>query len=64
VVSDKDDDGKPIEPQFIEAAYALEPTLFAYRRREIGCGSTTAELIQVNVRLSRGLDKARKLLNP
>jgi DNA-directed RNA polymerase specialized sigma24 family protein len=48
-VSDKDDDGTPIDPQFIEAAYALEAILFAYRQREIGCRSTTAELIQDSV---------------
>ena len=48
-ISDKDDDGAPIDPQFIEAALELEAILFAYRRREIGCRSTAAGLIQDSV---------------
>ena len=48
-LSDKDDDGAPIDPQFIEAAFELEAILFAYRRREIGCRSTAAGLIQDSV---------------
>jgi DNA-directed RNA polymerase specialized sigma24 family protein len=63
-VSDKDDDGKPIDPQFIEAAYALEPTLFAYRRREIGCRSTTAELIQDSVNAASRASHSEPIHNP
>jgi len=48
-LSDKDDDGSPIDPQFIEAAFELDAILFAYRRCEIGCRSTAAELIQDSV---------------
>jgi len=48
-VSDKDENGAPIDPQFIEAAYALEPILFTYRRREIACESTTSDLVQASV---------------
>jgi DNA-directed RNA polymerase specialized sigma24 family protein len=48
-VSDKDENGAPIDPQFIEAASELEQALFAYRRREIGCESVAADLVQASV---------------
>lgn len=48
-VCDRDENGAPIDPQFIEAASELERALFAYRRREIGCESVAAELVQASV---------------
>ena len=63
-VSDKDDDGTPIDPQFIEAAYELEAILFAYRRREIGCRSTAADLIQDSVNAASRASHAEPIHNP
>jgi DNA-directed RNA polymerase specialized sigma24 family protein len=62
-VSDKDDDGTPIDPQFIEAAYALETILFAYRQREIGCRSTAAELIQDSVNAASRASHSKPIHN-
>ena len=63
-ISDKDDDGTPLDPQFIEAAYVLAPSLFAYRRREIGCRSTTADLIQASVNAASRASHSEPIHNP
>lgn len=63
-VSEKDDDGTPVDPQFIEAAYALAALLFAYRGREIGCRSTTADLIQDSVNAASRASHSEPIRNP
>lgn len=63
-VSEKDDDGTPVDPQFIEAAYALAPSLFAYRRRQIGCRSTAAGLIQASVNAASRASHSEPIRNP
>jgi DNA-directed RNA polymerase specialized sigma24 family protein len=63
-VSDKDADGTPVDPQFIDAAYALDPCLFSYRRREIGCRSTAADLIQDSVNAASRACHSEPVRNP
>lgn len=57
-ISDRDEDGNPIDPVFIAAAYRLAPKLFGYRQEEIRCESVTATLIQsaVNAASRRARD--------
>ena len=45
-ICDKDEEGAAVDPQFIQAAYELAPTLLRYRKRELGCESIAADLIQ------------------
>ena len=63
-VSDKDENGTPIDPQFIQAAYALEPSLFNYRRREVGCDSVTATLVQAAVNTASRAAHLKPVQNP
>jgi RNA polymerase sigma factor (sigma-70 family) len=63
-VSDKDENGKPVDPQFVEAAYALEPSLFKYRRREIACESTAADLVQATVNAASRASHGKPIQNP
>jgi DNA-directed RNA polymerase specialized sigma24 family protein len=48
-ISDREKNGAPVDPMFIDAAYRLAPQLFTYRQEEIGCESVTATLIQSSV---------------
>ncbi len=48
-ICDKDETGASVDPQFIRAAYELAPTLLRYRKRELGCESIAADLIQAAV---------------
>jgi DNA-directed RNA polymerase specialized sigma24 family protein len=48
-IADSDENGCPVDPKFISAAYDLAPRLFSYRQEEIGCESVTATLIQSSV---------------
>lgn len=63
-VSDRDESGEPVDPQFIQAAYALESSLFSYRRREIGCESATADLIQSSVNAASRAAHSKPVENP
>lgn len=63
-VCDRDESGEPVDPQFIEAAYALESSLFSYRRREIGCESVTADLIQSSVNAASRAAHSKPVENP
>lgn len=53
-----------MDPRFIEAAYALESSLFSYRRREIGCESVTADLIQSSVNAASRAAHSKPVENP
>jgi len=63
-VSDKDEDGNPLEPQFIDAAYALEPMLLQYRERELGCRSLAANLVQATVTAASRAVHSKPVENP
>lgn len=63
-ISDKDENGVPIDPQFIEAAYALEHSFFSYRQRELGCESVTATLIQSAVNAASRAAHSKPVDNP
>jgi len=63
-ISDKDENGVPIDPQFIEAAYALEHSFFNYRQRELGCESMTATLIQSAVNAASRAAHSKPVDNP
>jgi len=63
-VSDKDEKGAAVDPQFIQAAYALESSLFSYRQRELGCESVTADLIQSSVNAASRAAHSKPVQNP
>jgi DNA-directed RNA polymerase specialized sigma24 family protein len=63
-VYDKDENGAPLDPQFIEAAYALEARLFRYRQREIGCKSVTSDLVQESVNAASRAVHSKPIDNP
>ena len=63
-ISDRDEEGGPVDPQFIQAAYALEPALFSYRRRELGCESVAAGLIQSAVNSASCAAHSEPIGNP
>jgi DNA-directed RNA polymerase specialized sigma24 family protein len=63
-VADRDEKGVPVDPRFVQAAYALEPTLFSYRRRELGCESITATLVQASVNAASRAAHSQPVSNP
>jgi hypothetical protein len=63
-ISDKDENGVPVDPRFIEAAYALEHSFFNYRQRELGCESVTATLIQSAVNAASRAAHSKPVDNP
>ena len=63
-VADRDERGIPVDPRFVEAAYALEPTLFSYRQRELGCESITATLVQASVNAASRAAHSQPVSNP
>lgn len=63
-ISNRDEEGAPVDPQFIQAAYTLEPILFRYRRRELGCESVTATLIQSAVNSASRAAHSQPIENP
>ena len=46
---DRDKDGKPINPDILEAAEEIAPTLARYREEEIDCESTSNDILQAAV---------------
>jgi DNA-directed RNA polymerase specialized sigma24 family protein len=63
-VADKDETGESVDPQFVKAAYVLEPSLFKYRRREIACESTAANLVQATVNAASRASHCKPIQNP
>lgn len=62
-ICDRDENGTPVDPQFVEAAYALEASLFKYRRREVASESTAADLAQATVNAASRASHYRPIQN-
>ncbi len=63
-IADRDENGNPVDPKFISAAYDLAPKLFNYRQEEIGCESVTASLIQSSVNSASRAKHSIQVENP
>ncbi len=63
-VSDRDEAGAPVDPRFIQAAYAMEKRMFSYRKNEVGCESMTSSLIQSSVVSASRAAQVNSVSNP
>jgi DNA-directed RNA polymerase specialized sigma24 family protein len=61
---DTDEDGKPIDPQILNAARKIGPGFFRYRQQELGCESLTNTFVQAAVAAASQAKHGQPIENP
>jgi DNA-directed RNA polymerase specialized sigma24 family protein len=63
-IHDKDEDGKPLDPEIVETAERVAPRLWEYRRKELRDKSTANSLLQSAVESASKAKHAHLIENP